>query len=333
VSGRRGLYAVLTLGLLASGCAGPHHVFDPAGGPARDIANLGWLLFVVCAVVYGMVLAALGWALARRRRDSDVTAATTGRLTRVIVTATAATALTIIGLTGASVATGHGLTSPMGPGAVTLDAIGHQWWWDFQYRDVSPDEFVSSPNELHMPVGHPMVIKAMSLDVIHSFWIPNLQGKRDLIPGQVTNGWIEADRPGVYRGLCAEFCGHQHAKMAFAVVVEPAPKFAAWIAHQRLSASEPATDQERRGQMVFLHSACATCHTIRGTSAGSRNGPDLTHMGSRMTIAAGTLPNTAEHLTRWLSDPQTIKPGTRMPQVPMSAGDLQAVVAYLRRLQ
>jgi cytochrome c oxidase subunit 2 len=317
----------------SAACAGPHHIFDPAGGPARDIAGLGWLLFAVCTVVYVLVMLALTWALLRRRTDADGSPQTGRRLSRVVAIATGVTTATIVGLTVASAVTGHGLTSPTGAGAVTVDVIGHQWWFDFQYRDVSPAEFVSTPNELHVPLGQPVVMKAMSRDVIHSFWVPNLHGKRDLIPGQVTQTWITADRPGIYRGLCAEFCGHQHAKMAFTVVVEPRAKFTAWVNHQRSNASEPATDQERRGREVFLGSPCATCHTIRGTSAASRVGPDLTHVGSRMTLAAGTLPNTAANLDAWLGDPQAIKPGSRMPLVPLSREDRQAVVAYLRRLQ
>jgi cytochrome c oxidase subunit 2 len=318
---------------IVAGCAGPHHVFDPAGGPARDIAWLGGLLFAVCTVVYLLVIAALAWALLRRRSDADASPETGRRLGSAVTVATIVTTLTLVGLTVASVVTGHGLTSPLGAGAVTVDAVGHQWWWDFRYRDVSPDEFVSSPNELHVPVGQPIVIKAMSQDVIHSFWVPNLHGKRDLIPGQVTSTWIEADRPGVYRGVCAEFCGHQHAQMAFAVVVEPAGKFKAWIDRQRQRASEPASDLEGRGRQVFLGSPCATCHTVRGTPAASRIGPDLTHVGSRLTIAAGTLPNTHADLAHWLEDPQVVKPGNRMPKVPMSDADQRALVAYLRRLQ
>jgi cytochrome c oxidase subunit II len=317
----------------AAACAGPHHVFDPAGEPARDIARLGWLLFAVCGVIYVLVMLVLTWALLRRRTDADGSPETGRRLTRVVAMATIASTMTIVGLTAASAVTGHGLTTPLGPAAITVDAIGHQWWWDFQFRDVSPDEFVSSPNELHVPVGQPVMIKTMSRDVIHSFWVPNLHGKRDLIPGQVTNTWIAADRPGIYKGLCAEFCGHQHAQMSFAVVVEPPAKFKAWIDHQRLNASEPADARERRGREVFLGSPCATCHTIRGTSAASRIGPDLTHVGSRMTLAAGTLPNTTPHLAEWLQDPQAVKPGSRMPQVPMSDEDRAALIAYLRRLQ
>ena len=314
-------------------CAGPHHVFDPAGGPARDIAALGGFLFAVCIVIYVLVMAVLTWALLRRRSEDDGSTRTGRRLARSVAVSTGATTATIVGLTIASAVTGHGLTSPSGAGAVTVDVVGHQWWWDFQYRDVSPAEFVSTPNELHVPVGQPIVIKTMSRDVIHSFWVPNLHGKRDLIPGQVTNLWIQADRPGVYRGLCAEFCGHQHAQMAFTVVVEPPAKFKAWIDHQRRNASEPVSDRERQGQRVFLQSPCATCHTIRGTPAGSRIGPDLTHIGSRMTLAAGTLPNTAAHLATWLDDPQGVKPGNRMPRVPLSDADREALIAYLRRLQ
>ena len=155
---------------------------------------------------------------------------------------------------------------------------------------MSPNEVVNSPNELHIPVGIPVVIRAMSRDVIHSFWVPNLHGKRDLFPGFVTHTWIQADRPGVYRGQCAEFCGHQHAHMAFEVVVEPMNAFLRWLQQQRRGALQPSTDAARRGHDRFMAGACVMCHTIRGTSAGSRVGPDLTHLASRRMLAAGTLP-------------------------------------------
>jgi cytochrome c oxidase subunit 2 len=163
--------------------------------------------------------------------------------------------------------------------------------------------------------------------------VPNLQGKRDLIPGQVTSTWIQADTPGVYRGQCAEFCGHQHARMAFVVVAEPMDEFLEWIRTQRQSAVEPASEQQRRGRERFLQSTCVTCHTIRGTDAGSRVGPDLTHVGSRMTLGAGTLPNTREHLQQWVSNPQRVKPGIRMPPSPLSRDELDDVIAYLRSLR
>jgi cytochrome c oxidase subunit II len=319
--------------VIAAGCSGNQNVFNPAGPAARDIANLGWFMFAVCGGVYALVLAALAWALLRPRHASDSTAETERHLTRTVIGAVGATIAILLVFMISSVVAGRGLTSPRGPGAVTIDAVGHQWWWEFQYRDLTPSDFVTSPNELRIPVGVPIHIKAISRDVIHSFWVPNLHGKRDLIPGQVTNFWIQADEPGVYRGQCAEFCGHQHANMAFVVVAEPMEKFQSWIQHQRQPAQEPRTDQERRGQQVFLQTTCAMCHTIRGTSAGSRVGPELTHVGSRMTIAAGTLPNTRGHLAGWVIDSQSVKPGNRMPPNPLAPDDLQAVLTYLRSLR
>jgi cytochrome c oxidase subunit II len=228
---------------------------------------------------------------------------------------------------------GRGLTSPRGPGAITVDVIGHRWWWEFQYRDLTPSDFVTSPNELHVPVGALIHIKAISRDVIHSFWVPNLHGKRDLIPGQVTNFWIQADKPGVYRGQCAEFCGHQHANMAFMVVAEPMEQFQQWIRNQREPAPKADSDLEKRGAQVFLQGPCVMCHTIRGTSAGSRVGPELTHIGSRLTLAADTLPNTRGHLAGWILDSQSVKPGNAMPPNSLTPDDLQAVLAYLRSLR
>ena len=278
-------------------------------------------------------MVALAIALVRRRRDSDHLPATTARLTRNVVLASAATVVVLVALAVATFAADRGLNSPSGPGAITVDVIGHQWWWDFQYRDVSPQDFVSSPNELHIPVGVPIHIKAQSRDVIHSFWVPNLHGKRDLIPGVITNTWFQADTPGVYRGQCAEFCGHQHAHMAFQVVAQPMDEFLEWIQQQRRPAPPPATDEQRRGHDVFMQSTCVTCHTIRGTDAGSRFGPDLTHVGSRLTIAAGTLPNTREHLQQWVANSQAIKPGNRMPPHRLAPEDLQALLSYLRSLR
>jgi cytochrome c oxidase subunit 2 len=198
---------------------------------------------------------------------------------------------------------------------------------------VTPSDFATSPNELHIPVGVPIVLNVQSRDVIHSFWVPNLHGKRDLIPGETTRIWIQADTPGVYRGQCAEFCGHQHSNMSFFVVAEPMDAFQAWLQQQRRPAQEPTTDVQRRGREVFLQSPCVSCHTVRGTDAGSRFGPDLTHVAGRLAIAAGTLPNTRGHLAGWIADPQSVKPGTRMPPNGLSADDLQAVLSYVRSLR
>jgi len=309
-------------------------MFDPQGPAAAGIAALGWLLIGVCLVVYAAVLWGLVWSLTRRRLDTDDSPQTARRIGLVIASLVALTAIVMIGFVAASASAGRGLTSPSGAGAITVDVVGYQWWWDFRYRDVTPSDVVSSPNELHIPVGVPVVLNAQSRDVIHSFWVPNLHGKRDLIPGIVTHFWIQADTPGLYRGQCAEFCGHQHAKMAFAVVAQPMDEFLGWIARQRTAAAEPTDEAARRGRDVFLATTCATCHTVRGTDAGSHVGPDLTHVGSRRTIAAATLPNTRDSFLRWVRDSQSIKPGTRMPaHRHLSADDLEAVVSYLRSLR
>jgi cytochrome c oxidase subunit 2 len=240
-------------------------VLDPRGPAAQAIAGLTWTLFGVCTVVYVLVLFGLWWALARRRLDTDDTPRITTRLTRVVATVTGITALTLIGLVVASEVSGRGLTSPSGPGAITVDVIGHQWWWEFRYHDVTPSDWVTSPNELHIPVGVPVVIRAISQDVIHSFWVPNLHGKRDLIPGIVTTTWIQADTPGVFRGQCAEFCGYEHAKMALLVIAEPMDRFQAWIRGQRQPAPEPASADLRHGRDVLVGRTCVLCHSIRGT--------------------------------------------------------------------
>jgi cytochrome c oxidase subunit II len=306
---------------------------DPAGPQAAAIAGVTWLFFIVCGAVYVVVLGALAWAIARRRRESDDAPETAVRLGWIVAAAAGVTVVTLVALTAASVLAGRGLLSPTGPGAVTIDVIGHQWWWEFQYHDVSANERVNAPNELHLPVGVPVVLKAMSRDVIHSFWVPNLHGKRDLVPGFVSHMVVQADREGTYRGQCAEFCGHQHAHMAFLVIVEPMDAFTQWLQQQRQGARQPADDAAKRGHDLFMTGPCVMCHTVRGTAAGSRIGPDLTHVASRQTIAAGTLPNTRDHLTQWVSNSQSVKPGNRMPPVPFSPDDLQAVVAYLQGLR
>jgi cytochrome c oxidase subunit 2 len=308
-------------------------MLNPQGPAARSIAALSWFLLASSAVVYAAVMIALAIALFRRRHDTDDAPDTTARLSRRVAAASAATVVVLVALAVMTFAAGRGLNSPSGPGAVTVDVVGYQWWWDFRYRDVSPHDVVSSPNELHVPVGVPVVLRVTSRDVIHSFWVPSLHGKRDLIPGVVTHTWIQADEPGVYRGQCAEFCGHQHAHMAFQVVAEPMDRFLAWIQRQRRPAPPPSDARQRHGHDVFMRSACVTCHAIRGTLAGARLGPDLTHVGGRLMLAAGTLPNTREHLGRWVADAQSIKPGSRMPPMDLAPEDLDAVLTYLRSLR
>jgi cytochrome c oxidase subunit II len=313
---------------------GLQSVLNPAGPQASAIAAVTWMFFAVGLVVYVLVIGACAWAIFRRRTTADNASETDNRLTWLVAGAVSATVANVIVLSAVSVIAGRGLTTASGQrDVVTIDVIGHQWWWEFQYHGAMPSELVNSPNEMHVPVGLPVVIRAISRDVIHSFWAPNLHGKRDLIPGFETQMRLQVDTPGIYRGQCAEFCGHQHAHMAFQIVAEPADVFQSWLEQQRRAAAPPTTVEAQHGHDVFMGGTCATCHTIRGTSAGSRIGPELTHLASRRRIAAGTLDLTRDHLARWIVDSQSIKPGNRMPPNPLPADDLQALLTYLETLR
>ena len=201
------------------------------------------------------------------------------------------------------------------------------------YPNTQADQTVTTANEIHVPVNAPVVVLTNSTDVIHSFWVPSITGKRDLLPGYSSAFWFKVEQPGVYRGQCAEFCGFQHAHMGFSVIAQPMDDFQAWQQQQLKPASDPTNDQTKRGREVFLTHACLMCHTIRGTDAGARMGPDLTHLASRNMIAAETLPNTPGALGGWILDPQRIKPGAEMSPNSLSPDDLQALLAYLQTLQ
>jgi cytochrome c oxidase subunit 2 len=216
---------------------------------------------------------------------------------------------------------------------VQIEVTGHQWWWELGYRGASPSDNFTSANELHVPVGRPVVIRLKADDVIHSLWVPSLAGKKDLIPGRTATMNFRADQPGRYRGQCAEFCGYQHAFMAFEVIAEPPAAYEAWAAAQRQPAPEPSDPTTRRGQEVFMRGACIMCHAIEGTTAAARKGPDLSHVGGRSTIAAGTLPNRPAEMARWIANPQDFKPGTNMPATSLSSDDMNALVAYLGSLR
>jgi cytochrome c oxidase subunit 2 len=214
-----------------------------------------------------------------------------------------------------------------------MDVIGHQWWWEVRYGDPAhPDFGFTTANEVHLPVGRPVRVRLRTADVIHSFWLPQIAGKTDLIPGQVNETWLEAERPGTSRGMCAEYCGLQHATMALAVTAESPESFARWAAAQRAGAAPPSTPEAQAGRVVFVRS-CGACHAVAGTDALGRVGPDLTHVASRPTIGAGALENTPANLARWITDAPAIKEGARMPAIPLDDAELRAVVAYLRTLR
>jgi cytochrome c oxidase subunit II len=308
-----------------------HSVHQPASPQARAISGLGDAMYVTAAAVCLAVFVALLWA-ALHRRDNAAGPSSRSLRTPVLL----ATGLTIVILFGfliADISVGRAITTNPGEGAIQIRVTGRQWWWEVQYRDSLPSNWVTTANEIHVPVGRPVVFELRSGDVIHSFWPPSLTAKRDQIPGDENSLWFQADSAGVYRGLCAEFCGHQHAKMGFLIVAEPPDKFSRWLESQRDTAATPSDSVARRGQEVFLGSSCVMCHAIGGTPAGSRVGPDLTHLASRQTIAAATLPNTRGNLAGWIVNPQTIKPGTRMPPTPLDADDLQALLTYLETLK
>jgi cytochrome c oxidase subunit 2 len=321
------LTAVLVLG----GCDMPA-VLDPHGPGAASIATLTWIMTIVLSAVGIITLAILAYALLHRRRNDAVTRDDAAAVRWIVIGGIIAPAVILVGLF-VVIMTTLGALARTDPDALTIEVTGRQWWWRIDYRSADPSLHVITANEIHIPVGQRVELILASDDVIHSFWVPQLQGKTDLIPGRRNRMWVQADTAGVYSGWCAEFCGLQHAHMRLLVVAEPAAGFEAWLARQRRPAEPPADPIAARGERAFLTAGCAVCHTIRGTDARGTAGPDLTHLGSRRTLAAGTLPNTPGHLGGWIADPQRIKPGNLMPGVALPAADLPALITYLESLR
>lgn len=225
----------------------------------------------------------------------------------------------------------HVGTVPRSP-RLTIDVTARQWWWDARYAGDPPDQIFRTANEIHIPVAEPVLLRLHGTDVIHSFWVPRLAGKMDVIPGQTNLVWIQANTPGRYRGQCAEYCGLQHAHMGFEVVAEPRAAFERWRTAQLQTAPPPATAAQARG-LALVETRCGTCHAVRGSSAFASAAPDLTHLMSRATIAAGTLPNNPQSLTGWIENPQNIKPGALMPNQGLAADQLNDLRAYLETLR
>jgi cytochrome c oxidase subunit II len=318
-------------------------VLDPAGPQARTIASLWdvflWLSVAVFVLVIGGFAAATVRAVRRRRREGagDPLAADPGserRMIRAVIASGAVTVILLFGLLVASIRSGSALAAlESDPDPLAVRVTGRQWWWQIEYEREDPTASATTANELHVPVGRAVHLELTSADVIHSFWVPSVHGKKDLIPGRINRTWLRIDEPGVYRGQCAEFCGLEHARMAITIHADPPDVFAAWLAHQREPAAPPASAQAVRGLQVFTGSPCVLCHTIAGTTAGGRLGPDLTHVASRSTLAAGTLANTTGNLAGWILDPQHIKPGVRMPATSLAPADYHALLAYLGGLR
>ncbi len=318
------------------GCAGAQSILTSSGQPGGREAALGRIFTIVGIVVVVIVSLLLLFGLFRRRPPADPR-----QIVRrgngiawimaggVIVPAIVLVILFFFVLESlASTA-----QPPPRPVAGVFDIVGHRWWWEVKgVNGANQTQFVTA-NELHIPVGRPVRIHLTSADVIHSFWVPRLAGKTDVIPGQTNDAWLEADTAGVYYAYCAEYCGMQHAHMGLRVVAEDDQSYARWLADQSGDAQAPQTAQEMRGHDLFLGSPCTSCHAIRGTPAGAIVGPDLTHVASRRTIGAGVLPNTTDNLTRWISNSQALKPGNQMPPIDMKPEDVLAIVGYLHSLR
>jgi cytochrome c oxidase subunit II len=253
---------------------------------------------------------------------------------RCVAWATAVVVLLLLGLIAASVMTDRLLARLPLRDALHIQITAHQWWWELRYSDADPSREFSTANELHIPVGRPVILTLRSDDVIHSFWVPNVAGKKDLVPGRDTTHLIRVDRAGEFRGQCAEFCGAQHAWMALDLVAEPPEQFDAWAERQRSHPVDSGDSQQQRGRALFLSGTCAMCHAIAGTDASARRAPDLTHVGSRKRIASGTLPNNPDAMAQWIRDPQRFKPGVNMPShATLSNDDLASLAAYLGGLK
>jgi cytochrome c oxidase subunit 2 len=331
---RAALAAAPLTALAACGAGTVQSALDPAGIQADRTYTLIRMAAWISVPVFAAVTLAVLWAGLRRRRIDHVPA--TPAADRKIATTVAAlvggTVLVLFVWMFADFTAIRGLTDLKGD-PLKITVVGKQWWWMVQYHDSVPSHQLTTANEIHIPVGRPVLVTLQSSDVIHSFWVPRLHGKRDLIPGYVNRIWIKADRPGAYRGQCAEFCGHQHAHMALWVIAEPEAQYEAWYRRQLLAAAPPADSVASAGLKAYLGNSCVMCHTIRGTTSGGTNGPDLTHLGSRRSLAAGTIPNTPGHLGGWIVDPQSIKPGTGMPPNQLRPDELRALISYLEGLK
>lgn len=313
----------------ALGCDGPQSALDPAGRAAERIADLFWLMtggaVVIWLAVMGLTLYCVRARLeAHAHRRTNVLIIGGGAVVPTVLL----TALLIYGLMPLPT-----LLAPAPPGSLRIVVSGEQWWWRVRYHTAS-DAIVELANEIRLPVNEPVEFQLESPDVIHSFWIPSLGGKVDMIPGRVTRLVLEPTRTGVFRGVCAEYCGTSHALMAFAVVVQDKADFARWLAQQATAASPPTDPLATRGQEIFLANGCGACHAIRGTPANGVIGPDLTHVGGRVSLGAGILPNEPDDFVRWVAHTQRVKPAVLMPAFGMlPPEELRALAAYLDSLQ
>ena len=322
--------ALVGASLILSSCGAPTNMLAPRGPAAARIADLWWFMFAIAGVIFVVVVGLLAFALFRSRRGEAQPLDRPADATRLIVGGGILTPVVVLLITfGLTLWTMNVLNAYAREPAATIQVIGHQWWWEVRY----PEQGIVSANEIHIPVGQPVRIELSSADVVHNFWVPELAGKMDLVPGKTNTFWLQADQVGTFRGKCAEYCGTQHAKMEFLVIAEPAEQYATWVARQQQPAPIPADALLLEGQQAFLGASCVYCHAIRGTNANSAFGPDLTHLASRQSIAAGALANTRANLAGWITNPHSVKPGNKMPAVVLEPRELNALLAYLESLK
>ncbi len=298
-------------------------ILDPQGPEARKVADAWWLMFGLATAVYVVVAGLILFAIVRNRRGDAPTSRLNDHAFVVIGGLLVPVAILAI-LAVVTVRTTNDVRQPA-QGELRVDVDAHDWWWEVRY----PVSGIVTANEIHVPVGRQVAVNIHTADVIHSFWVPQLAGKLDAIPGQDNVLRFTAERAGVYRGECAEFCGIQHANMNFLVIAEAPTRFGQWEQTEVQGAGLPTSNETERGRLVFERESCAGCHTIRGTSATGTLGPDLTHIGSRRTLGAATVPNNTGNLTGWIEDAQAYKPGNKMPPIALGLDDLRALVAYL----
>jgi cytochrome c oxidase subunit II len=331
---RSGLAVAATCTLTS--CTGWQSSLNAQAPQSEEIRHLLVIFIAVSAAVWIAVMLVLVFGLLRRNgrsdRPLDLQPGFEHRAWTVILAGGIATTIIVLALSVVSYGAQRAVFAHE-PNPVTVKITGHQWWWEVQYQADSPHLSFITANEIRVPVGRPITVELESADVIHSFWVPSLTGKMDLITGQQNSIQFTARTPGVYRGQCAEFCGLQHAHMAFTVRALPSEEFSKWRDHQNQPAATPNDPLGAQGEQLFRSKGCGLCHSIRGTLAGGQFGPDLTHIASRDTIAAGTLPQTPGTLAAWISDPQHIKPGNLMPKMALRSDELIAILHYLETLQ
>jgi cytochrome c oxidase subunit 2 len=312
------------------------NIFAPASTPARSITDLSVFVLVITGIIFLVVFALLSYSLVKfreRATDAGREPAQVYGSTQIELAWTIIPILIVVVLFLATARVIHALQdAPMPANAVEVTVIGHQFWWEYRYPQIG----VVTANELHIPVSNPAhptppFLQLLSADTDHSFWIPELAGKTDLVPNHPNRMWMDPQRTGTFVGQCAQYCGTQHAKMLLRVSVDTPEEFEEWVRQQRL----PAVADERvaAGERVFETTACINCHAINGTVANGRFGPDLTHLMSRTTIAAGAALNTPENLRLWIQNPDAIKRGSLMPAMKLNESDLDALVGYLETLR